>query len=240
MNNCVRLAAFCCCCLLTCAGADEPLKGGDARQVPQQVAEPINPSFRNPFTRIRNMIFPETDYVFAIMGTGHAGFVYSAVVVTEDSGGYRCEDRILNIEAAIGPDGRLSATKLASLKVVSRSKRIDPEIIGILKAELESQVAMASYLPRHSPVIPCDGYSYEVYCGNEAAVIWPLPAPMLTSPESISNALNQINASDNPSEHPRWNQIRTFLEARKAGKNPSPFVPQPPPVRIKEADLPPL
>ena len=237
MNSCIRVAAVC--GLLFCVCAHGASKEEPVEHAKHQVAEPINPSSRNPFTQIRNIIFPDQIFEFAIMGTGHSGYIYDMVVVIRSGDDYRCEDRTLNIMGAVDPDGKINAAKLATLKVVSRSKLADPKIIGMLKRELESQVACAAYLPRQSPVIPCDGYSYEVYCGNEAANIWPSPQPTLTSPQLISNALVQINASDNPVDHLSWNQIRTFLEARDAGKNPSPFVPQPPPVRIEGSDLPP-
>lgn len=219
--------------------AQEPSGNRPVDDSARLVVEPANPSNKNPFTKVRNIIFQDREFEFAIMETRPTGYVYSLVVVYRDGGGFRCEDRTLDTRSAVKPDGRLDPDLLSMIKIGTRSKPIDPGIVAILRKEIDSMVNPASYQNHVSEPVPCDGCSYEVYCGNKAANVRPSDLPTFISPDFIAKALVQINASDNPSNHVAWTGIRTFLEARSAGKNPSPIIPHPPAPSIKTSDLPP-
>lgn len=219
--------------------AQEPSGIRPVDDLARLVVEPANPSNKNPFTKVRNIIFQDREFEFAIMETRPTGYVYSLVVVYRDGGGFRCEDRTLDTRSAVKPDGSLDSDLLSMIKINTRKKPIDPGIVAILRHEIDSMVNPAKYRNHASEPVPCDGCTYEVYCGNKAANVRPSDLPTYISPDSIANALVQINASDDPSNHVAWIGIRTFLESRDAGKNPSPLIPQPPAPSIKTSDLPP-
>lgn len=211
--------------------------GGDLPA--SEVSEPINPSSKNPFTIIRSAIFPDEEFEFAILATSHAGHVYNGVVVIRDGDHFRCEDRHLDVTAAITPAGSLDRTKLARLKVKTRVKGVSPEIVAALGGLLKDKVLRATYKHPKAPIPQCDGSNYEVYWGHMAAQVFPSSGYEFTHPGVIETALAQLVASDDPRDHLRWNQIKEYLEAKRAGRNPSPFVPQPPPATLDVSDLPP-
>lgn len=104
---------------------------------------------------------------------------------------------------------------------------------------LKDKVLRAIYThPRLSPP-PFEGSNFEVCWGHMAAVVLPARGYEFTHPAVIENALVQLNASDDPRDHIRWNQIKEYLEAKRAGRNPSPFVPQSPPATLDASDFPP-
>ena len=173
------------------------------------------------------------------MPTSAFGNVYSAVVVIRHGDHFRCVDRLLNVSAAMTPAGSLDRVKLAELKVKTRVKGIAPEIVAALGGLLKDKVLRAIYMhPRLSPP-PFEGSNFEVYWGRMAAVVFPARGYEFTHPAVIENALVQLNASDDPRDHIRWNQIKAYLEAKRAGRNPSPFVPQSPPPTLDASDFPP-
>ena len=204
-----------------------------------EVSEPINPSSKNPFTIIRNIIFPDEEFEFAILATSHAGHVYNGVVVIRVGDHFRCEDRHLDVTAAITPAGSLDRAKLAGLKVNARGKEVAPEIATALGGLLKDKVLRAAYTPPNAQVMLCDGSNYEVYWRHMAAEVFPSSGYEFTHPGVIETALAQLVASDDPRDHIRWNQIKEYLEAKRAGRNPSPFVPQSLPATQDVSDLPP-
>lgn len=203
--------------------APAPANGG----VPQ-IAVPIDPSHRNPYTKIRNRILPDTDFQIAILPTSGFAGVYGAVVIVRDGAGYRCEDRQLDTNPARAPDGRLNPTKLMQLKVITRTRSIAPEWVTMLIGELTPQVRAATYRPINPASLPCDGGQNEVYSEGRAALIYPANQERVNDPDLISTSLRQFVVSDNPTDLGFWYRLRDFLQAKKAGLNPSPIVPRKP------------
>jgi hypothetical protein len=137
------------------------------------------------------------------------------------------------------PAGSLDRSKLAGLKLKTRVKEVSPEIVAALGGLLKDKVQRATYMHHRLSPPPFEGSNFEVYWGHMAAEVFPSRGYEFTHPAVIENALVQLNASDDPRDHIRWNQIKEYLEAKRAGRNPSPFVPQPPPATLDVSDLPP-
>ncbi len=210
-----------------------------------QVSYAIDPSQRNPYSRIRAQLLPDSDFELAIMQTSQSGYIYGGVVVLKRGKGYLCEERALDVSSAINADGLIDPAKISGLKVKTRARAIDPELVTLLADELGIQVAEATNRPPHPPFIPLDGCQFEVYCEASAALIYPAAQDMINGPDLLSNALRQFVVSDNPSDLGVWYRLRDFLRAKKAGLKPSPLVPRKPtppdPTNVgSESQLPPI
>lgn len=233
----IRILAIVAAAVMPGASVATPPDGNDLPA--SEVSEPIDPSRRNPFTIIRNIIFPDEKFEFAIFATSHAGHVYNGVVVIREGDHFRCEDRHLDVTEATTPAGSLDRAKLAGLKVNARGKKLGREVVAALGGLLKEKVQRATYTPPSPPVLQCDGTCYEVYWGHMAAKVFPSGGYELTDPAVIETALAQLVASDDPRDHIGWNQIKEYLEAKQAGRNPSPFIPREQSRPVDPRDLPP-